>query len=463
MSTTTLQPRPTGLPAHDTGLVFPPNFCWGVATSAAQIEGDAAGRGASVWDQFCATPGKIKDGSDITVACDHVHRYTEDVALMAWMGLDAYRFSIAWPRVQPLGRGAWNDAGFAFYDRLIDTLLGRGIAPHATLYHWDLPQALQDQQGGWLARDTAARFADYAAEVAHRFGSRLASLATHNEPWCTATLGYETGQFAPGHRDRREAFQVSHHLLLSHGLALQAMRSQSRCKLGIVLNHTPPHAAENTEADRRAARLADGLTVRWYADPLFFGHYPADVLAHLGADAPRTHTGDAATIAQPLDWLGVNYYTRDWVSTRQPKVPVPGREGFTDMGWEIHPQTLTQHLLRLQREYAPPPMLITENGMACADTLHQGRVQDGARIAYLRSHLQAVARAVELGADVAGYFYWSMLDNFEWDSGYNKRFGLVHVDYATQQRTPKDSAHWYRDFIAGQRAAQAGQRAAAGR
>jgi len=431
---------------------FPPGFVWGVATAAAQIEGAAHsdGRGPSVWDAFCATPGKIKDGSNIDVACDHYHRYPEDVGLMQWLGVDAYRFSIAWPRVQPEGRGAWNEAGFGFYDRLIDSVLAAGIAPHATLYHWDLPQALQAGIGGWQSRDCCALFADYAAEVARRFGDRLASIATHNEPWCTATLGYQTGQFAPGHRSRAQAFQVSHHLLLSHGLAVQAMRSRSAAPLGIVLNFTPPFPAEPTEADRRAARLADGLSTRWYMDPLFLGHYPSDVLAHLGADAPIVAAGDLATIGQPLDFLGVNFYTREFISTRQPPLAAPGPLGFTDMGWEIYPQALTQHLLRLTREYLPPTMFITENGMAAADALQQGQVHDDARTAYLRSHLQAVSQAVALGADVAGYFYWSLLDNFEWDSGYSKRFGLVHVDYATQQRTPKHSAHWYRDFIARQ-------------
>jgi len=433
-------------------LPFPPGFVWGVATAAAQIEGAAHsdGRGPSVWDAFCATPGKIKDGSNIDVACDHYHRYPEDVALMQWLGVDAYRFSIAWPRVQPSGRGAWNEAGFDFYDRLTDQLLSAGIAPHATLYHWDLPQALQHDIGGWQSRDCCAHFADYAAEVARRLGDRLASIATHNEPWCTATLGYQTGQFAPGHRNRAQAFQVSHHLLLSHGLAVQAMRPHTRTPLGIVLNFTPPFAAEPTDADRRAARLADGLSTRWYMDPLFLGHYPPDVLAHLGADAPTVLDGDLAHIGQPLDFLGINFYTREFVSTRQPPLAAPGPHGFTDMGWEIYPQALTQHLLRLTREYLPPPMFITENGMAAADTLQQGQVHDAARTAYLRGHLQAVSQAMALGADVAGYFYWSLLDNFEWDSGYSKRFGLVHVDYSTQQRTPKDSAHWYRDFIAQQ-------------
>ena len=447
-------------PAHAT---LPPGFLLGAATSAAQIEGSAPddGKGPSIWDAFCATPGKIKDGSDITVACDHLHRYPEDIEHMRWLGLDAYRFSFAWPRLQPRGRGAWNEKGFAFYDSLIDRLLAAGIAPHATLHHWDLPQALQESVGGWQSRDTSALFADYAAEVARRFGDRLAAIATLNEPWCVATLGYEKGQFAPGLKSRAAAMQVSHHLLLGHGLALQAMRAVGggqepgrRPQLGIVLNHTPAFAAEKTAADLQAARIADGLDVRWYMDPLFRGAYPADAIEYLGDDAPVVRTGDMSAIRQPLDFLGVNFYTRHWVSTRQPPLPAPAPQGVNDMGWEIYPQALTQHLVRLTRDYMPPPMLITENGMANADVLANGAVDDAPRLAYLRDHLGAVAQAVALGADVRGYFYWSLLDNFEWDSGYAKRFGLFHTDYATQARTAKASAHWYRAFIAARKAAR---------
>jgi beta-glucosidase len=429
---------------------FGPDFLWGVATSAAQIEGAGAedGKGPSIWDAFCRKPGRINDGSHIDVACDHYHRYREDVDLLRWLGVKAYRFSFAWPRVQARGRGEWNEAGFDFYDRLIDTLLEAGIAPHATLYHWDLPLALHEELGGWPAREIVPHFADYAAAVARRFGDRLASIATLNEPWCVATLGYETAQFAPGQTSRAAAMQASHHLLLAHGRAIQAMRAVCRTPLGIVLNHTPAYPATGLEADRRAARLDDGLNVRWYMDPLFRGQYPADVLAHLGADAPRMEPADLADIAQPLDFLGVNFYTRSFISTQQPKVPAPGLSGFTDMGWEIYPDALTQHLVRITREYAPPPIYITENGMANPDHLAQGRVADAERVAYLRDHLAALARAIELGADVRGYFYWSLLDNFEWNSGYTKRFGLFHVDYPTQARTAKDSAHWYRAFIA---------------
>ena len=428
---------------------FPANFVWGAATSAAQIEGAAMldGKGESIWDRFCRETGRINDGSNIDIACEHVARYKEDVALMKWLGLDVYRFSIAWPRVQPSGEGAWNEAGFDFYDRLIDELLAAGIAPHATLYHWDLPAALHDRIGGWQSREIVPLFAAYAAEVARRFGSRLASIATLNEPWCVATLGYETAQFAPGLTSRATAAQVSHHLMMAHGAAIVAMRAVTTTQLGIVLNHTPSFPAEPNEADRRAARIDDGLNVRWYMDPIFRGQYPADVIEHLGADAPFIEVQDLVLIQQPLDFLGVNFYTRSFISTQSPAVLAPGKHGFTDMGWEIYPKALTQHLVRITREYLPPPIFITENGMANADTVKDGRVPDVERIDYLSGHLEALASAIELGADVRGYFYWSLLDNFEWNSGYTKRFGLFHVDYATQQRLAKDSAHWYRQFI----------------
>ena len=428
---------------------FPANFVWGAATSAAQIEGAAMldGKGESIWDRFCRETGRINDGSNIDIACEHVARYKEDVALMKWLGLDVYRFSIAWPRVQPSGEGAWNEAGFDFYDRLIDELLAAGIAPHATLYHWDLPAALHDRIGGWQSREIVPLFAAYAAEVARRFGSRLASIATLNEPWCVATLGYETAQFAPGLTSRATAAQVSHHLMMAHGAAIVAMRAVTTTQLGIVLNHTPSFPAEPNEADRRAARIDDGLNVRWYMDPIFRGQYPADVIEHLGADAPFVEAQDLVLIQQPLDFLGVNFYTRSFISTQSPAMLAPGKQGFTDMGWEIYPKALTQHLVRITREYLPPPIFITENGMANADTVKDGRVPDVERIDYLSGHLEALARAIELGVDVRGYFYWSLLDNFEWNSGYTKRFGLFHVDYATQQRLAKDSAHWYRQFI----------------
>ncbi|MBO9686117.1 MAG: beta-glucosidase [Mitsuaria chitosanitabida] len=424
------------------------DFAWGVATSAYQIEGavDVDGRGPSIWDTFARQPGRTVNGESGAVACDHYRRWADDVAMIAGLGLDAYRFSIAWPRVQPQGRGAFNVKGLDFYDRLVDGLLERGIAPHATLYHWDLPQALQDL-GGWGNRDTAFHFATYADAIARRLGDRLASLATHNEPWCTAVLGHEIGKFAPGDRDPQLAAQVSHHLLLSHGLAMSAMRaSGAACPLGIVLNQSGTTPATDSAADRAAAATEYARFVRWYMDPLFLGRYPVDAgIAHY----PEVRDGDMALIQAPLDFLGVNFYTRIWVSRDRPERPAPMALGQTDMGWEVYPDGLRELLVGLKDQYRDlPPIFITENGMANADTLADGRVADQARIDYVRRHLEALAQAKAAGVDVRGYFYWSLMDNYEWDSGYAKRFGLVHVDYATQQRTLKDSAHWYRDTIA---------------
>lgn len=442
--------NPSNSTLHELCRNLHPDFQWGSATSAAQIEGayDVDGKGLSIWDQFCAEPGKINDASDIRVACDHYHRYRDDVNLMQGLGLDAYRFSVAWARVQPLGRGAWNEAGFSFYERLLNALGDAGIRPHLTLYHWDLPAALQEEFGGWESREIVPLFAEYAAEVARRFGDRVASIATLNEPWCVATLGYEVGQFAPGKKDRALSLQVSHHLMMAHGAAVKAMRAVTEVPLGVVLNHTPAFAAEDVEADRKAARIDDGLNVRWYMDPIFRGQYPADILDHLHSDAPEVQAGDLSLIHQPIDFLGINFYTRSFISTQKPPKTAPGKLGFTDMGWEVYPKALTQHLVRISREYAPPPIFITENGMANADKLVGGCVADVERIQYVSEHIRALAVAVELGVDVRGYFYWSLLDNFEWNSGYTKRFGMFHVDYATQERVAKDSALWYRDFIA---------------
>jgi beta-glucosidase len=433
---------------------FPNNFVWGTATSAYQIEGAAAedGRGPSIWDTFSHTPGKTINGDHGDVACDHYHRYAEDLDLVAKMGLNAYRFSIAWPRVQPLGEGAWNEKGLAFYDQLVDGMLERGIAPHATLYHWDLPQALQDK-GGWLSRDTAHRFADYAVGMANRLGDRVATICTHNEPWCTAYLGHHIGKFAPGMKDPAATVQVAHHLLLSHGLALQAMRAAG-CKvpLGIVLNQSSATPASESAADAALAEREYARFVRWYMDPIFLKQYPAAAEMEFH---PTVAENDFEIIAQPLDFLGVNYYTRIWASAAQPPRPAPKLLGETDMGWEIYPEGLTELLVRLHRDYKLPPVYITENGMANADEVVNGRVMDTQRIDYLSRHLDAIAQARRAGVDVQGFFYWSLLDNYEWDSGYAKRFGLVHVDYATQKRTPKESAHWYRDFVIRQRAEKA--------
>jgi beta-glucosidase len=423
-----------------------------VATSAYQIEGAAAedGRGPSIWDTFAHTPGKTINGDHGDVACDHYHRYPQDFDLVAGLGLNAYRFSIAWPRVQPQGKGAWNAKGLAFYDRLVDALLERGITPHATLYHWDLPQALQDE-GGWLNRDTALRFTDYAVTMGLRLGDRVAAISTHNEPWCTAHLGHHNGQFAPGLKDPQAAVQVAHHLLLSHGLALQAMRAAGvKAPLGIVLNQSPAMPATDRATDLALAERESALFVRWFMDPIFLKRYPTASGVHL---YPQIRENDFDAIAQPLDFLGINYYTRIWVSSEEPPRSAPRLDGVTDMGWEVYPQGLADQLASIHRDYKLPPIYITENGMANADSLVDGQVHDAQRIAYLKGHLEALSRAIEAGVDVRGFFYWSLLDNYEWDSGYAKRFGLIHVDYATQQRTLKDSAHWYREFVARQRAA----------
>ncbi|CAN7496222.1 GH1 family beta-glucosidase [Pseudoduganella sp. LjRoot289] len=428
---------------------FPPTFTWGVATSAYQIEGGATadGRGASIWDTFTHTEGKITDASTGDVACDHYHRYAEDVDLIAGLNVDAYRFSIAWPRVQPDGSGAWNEAGFDFYSRLLDKLAEKNVAAHVTLYHWDLPQALEDE-GGWLNRETAEHFAVYAAEVARRFGNRVASIATHNEPWCTANLGYGTGQFAPGIARPAAAVSASHHLLLSHGLAMQSMRALNvSAKLGIVLNQWTATPATGSAADIKAAEVEWARSVAWFMDPIFKGSYPELALENNDCSLLSIHENDFNDIRQPIDFLGVNYYFRAYVSTETPPRTPPCLLGVTDMGWEIYPQGLTELLLKLHAEYTLPPVYITENGMAVADQLEGGQVHDQARIDYLKMHLAALHDAMDAGVDVRGYFYWSLMDNFEWNSGYLRRFGLVHVDYDTQQRTLKDSAHWYRNFI----------------
>jgi len=434
----------------DLASSFSPDFVWGVATSAFQIEGaaDEDGKGPSIWDDFCRRPGAIADGSDGRTACDHVHRWREDLDLLAALGVDAYRFSVSWPRVQPTGAGAWNEPGLAFYERLVDGLLERGIRPYLTLNHWDLPSALQ-AGGGWAQRDTVHRFVDYAVGIAHRMGDRVAAITTHNEPWVMAHHGHEQGHFAPGLKSRATAMQVSHHLLLSHGLALQALRAQGcRSPLGIVLNLSPMQPATGSPDDLAKARLEDGLLARWYLDPLFHGRYPVDVWQHLGADAPVVQPGDLAAIATPMDFLGVNYYTRTVVSAAGPWDPTTGGRELTDMGWEVYPEGLTDLLLRLHRDHLLPPTYVMENGAAYPDVPGpDGQVHDAARVRYLQEHIAAIAAARHQGVPVAGYMVWSLLDNFEWASGYAKRFGIVHVDYATQRRTLKDSGRWYRGFL----------------
>ena len=424
---------------------LPEYFVFGVATSAFQIEG-AAGpdqRGRSIWDHFCDQPGAIVDSSNGLIACDHVARLENDLDLIASLGVDAYRFSISWPRVQPDGRGPIHSAGLSFYDRLVDGLLARGIKPYATLFHWDLPLALQTASGGWYGRDTVHRFADYAECIARQLGDRVASYSTINEPWVVAMLGHEQGVFAPGLRSRAVAMQVSHHLLLAHGLATQALRAHCSAPVGIVFNMSPIHPLTDCEADRLKARLDDGLINRWYMDAVLEGRYPADVLEHLGRDAPHCETGDAQQIRQRLDFVGVNYYTRSFASTGEPWSAEKAGAAITAMGWEIYPAGLAEHLTRMARDWQCPPIIVTENGAAFDDVLTDGEVDDSARVDYLASHIGAVAEAARQGVPMAGYFVWSLLDNFEWASGYAKRFGIVHVDYETQQRTPKQSARWY--------------------
>ncbi len=443
-------------PPNDLLPEFPADFVWGVATSAFQIEGAARedGKGPSIWDEFCRKPGVIADHSTGDVACDHYHRLDADLDLIASLGVDAYRFSVSWPRVQPHGVGAWNEPGLAFYERLVDGLLARGIKPYLTLNHWDLPAALQ-ASGGWGNRDTVYRFVDYATQVAARLGDRITAITTHNEPWVMACLGHETGEFAPGIKDRAVATQVSHHLLLSHGLALQALRAQGcTSRLGIVLNLAPVVAATQSAEDQAIARLKDGRLVRWYMDPLFKQAYPADILEFLGRDAPRMEAGDLRDIATPMDFLGVNYYSRRVASAAGHWDPHAHGKPVTDMGWEVYPQGLTELLLRLDHDYALPPMYITENGAAFKDQLLAGQVHDDLRRDYISRHIAAVADAMRQGVRMQGYMVWSLLDNFEWASGYAKRFGIVHVDYATQQRTLKDSALWYREFLRQQKAKQ---------
>jgi beta-glucosidase len=441
---------------------FPDGFLWGVATSAQQIEGGAQedGRGESIWDRFAASPGRIADGSDARVACDHYHRWREDISLMKWLGIGTYRFSVAWPRVVPAGRGAVNPAGLDFYDSLVDALLEAGIRPSVTLYHWDLPQALQDR-GGWGARETAEAFAEYADAVSLRLGDRVRHWTTHNEPWCVATLGHEQGAHAPGHRDPAEALRAGHHVLLSHGWATEVVRRNSPgAEVGIVLLVSPVSPATTSQVDGEAARRLDGSLNRWYLDPLFHGRYPDDAVAdrvrlgHLeDPDLPFVREGDLQTIAVPLDFLGANYYSRTVVRADSAGEPVavrmvPERE-LTDMGWEVFPQGLHSMLLRLQREYRPSKIYITENGAAYTDEADAtGRIADERRIEYLRGHLAAASRAIADGVPLAGYFTWSLIDNFEWAHGYARRFGLFDVDFATQRRRPKDSAHWYRQVVA---------------
>jgi beta-glucosidase len=446
---------------------FPRDFQWGVATAAYQIEGATTedGRGRSIWDTFAHEPGRIEQGHTGDVACDHYHRYRHDVSLMRELNVGTYRFSISWPRLIPDGSGPTNTRGLDFYDRLVDTLLESGINPMATLYHWDLPQTLEDR-GGWPSRDTAYHYADYASVVHARLGDRVRSWTTLNEPWCAAFLGYASGEHAPGRTDPGAAFAAAHHLLLAHGLATSALRSAGAREISIALNLCPMSPQNPTDPhDLDAVRIIDGLQNRLFLDPMLRGHYPQDVqgIAARFGGLDYQRDGDLAVIGAPIDLLGVNYYTPGVVAARVGAAAMaafPGSEGVafpdqgrptTAMGWPIHAGGLLALLTWLHRNYPDLPLIITENGAAFDDLVTGGQIVDSARIEYLRGHLSAASAAIAAGVDLRGYLAWSLLDNFEWAYGYGKRFGLVHVDYATQRRTPKQSALWYRDIIARRR------------
>jgi beta-glucosidase len=422
---------------------FPDGFVFGAATSAYQIEGHAyGGAGSTHWDTFAATPGNVVGAENGAVACDHYHRWAEDLDLLAAGNFDVYRFSTSWARVLPEGRGAPNAEGLDFYDRLVDGMLARGLKPAATLYHWELPTPIADA-GGWMNRDTTGWFADFAEIVMGRIGDRVWSAAPINEPWCVAWLSHFHGDHAPGLRDIRAAARAMHHVLLGHGRAIGAMRALGMSNLGAVCNFEWALPASEDEADRSAARIYDGIYNRFFLSGLFRGTYPDDVLGGIGAHLPAGWQDDMDEIGRPVDWLGANYYTRKllrhadgpWPAVEEVEGPLPK----TAMGWEIYPEGLLA-VLRHCHAYADDlPIYVTENGMAADDALEDGTVQDRVRIDYLERHLDQVRAAIAEGVPVAGYIVWSLLDNYEWALGYGKRFGLVHVDFETQRRTPKAS------------------------
>jgi beta-glucosidase len=436
---------------------FPDGFLWGAATAAYQIEGawDEGGKGASIWDTFSHTPGRTRDGDTGDVACDHYHRFSEDVAVMRELGLPAYRFSVSWPRVLPEGRGPVNRAGLDFYSRLVDALLEAGIAPALTLYHRDLPQALQDR-GGWRSRETADAFAEYAEVVSRVLSDRVDLWITLNEPWAVAFEGHATGELAPGLRDPKLAVQVAHNLLLSHGLAVPVLRANGARKVGITINAWPVAPASETPEDVAAAERSYARDVSWFLDPLYGRGYPAEILSiyeRLGW-APKVRDGDMNVIGAPTDFLGLNYYSHVVVRHDAGAAPfqiveVPQAGEHTAMGWPIDPGGLCDLLTRIQADLRPAEVYLTGNGAAFADEVGEdGRVHDERRVSYLREHFRAAARAIGSGVPLKGYFVWSLLDNFEWAEGYSKRFGIVRVDYETQQRTIKDSGYFLRDVIA---------------
>lgn len=436
--------------------VFPKDFIWGAATAAYQIEGAATadGRGPSIWDTFSHTPGKVKNGETGDIACDHYHRWPDDIKLMQKLGISAYRFSIAWPRIFPQGRGTVNEPGLAFYDKLVDALLAAHITPYVTLYHWDLPQALQDENG-WLRRGIVDDFTAYADVMSRRLGDRVKHWITFNEPWVFTWLGYTLGVHAPGYTGfPTDSLQATHHVYLAHGAAVPVIRANSPgAQVGITLNlsHVDPHTP--TATDEQAAVRYDGWANRWYLDPLFKGQYPQDMTATYSVFMPEIQPGDMEQIATPIDFLGVNYYSRavvahdaDGFELQIRQVEMPGEK--TEMGWEVYPHGLYALLRRLHEDYQPKAMFITENGAAFPDTISaDGHVHDEKRVQYLAEHFQAASHAVHDGVPLKGYFVWSLLDNFEWAEGYSRRFGIHYVDYTTQQRIPKDSALYMTEMI----------------
>jgi beta-glucosidase len=440
---------------------FPAGFAWGAATAAYQIEGAVAedGRGPSVWDTFSHRAGAVRHGDTGDVAADHYHRWPEDIELMSALGIAAYRFSIAWPRVQPGGQGPANERGLDFYDRLTDALLAGGITPIPTLFHWDLPQPLEDE-GGWLSRDTAYRFADYAQLAAERLADRIPLWITLNEPFVVMSMGYGLGTHAPGRTLLLGALPAAHHQLLGHGLATAALRSAGARQVAITNNYAPAWPASDSPADVAAAAAYDTLQNRLFTDPVLLGAYPDLSAFGLGADPDYVRAGDLELISGPIDVLGVNYYAPARLSALPDgplpfqREPIPGYP-VTAFGWPIVPAALRELLLLLRERYGPalPPVYITENGCSTDDEVApDGAVDDQPRIRYLDGHLRALHEAITAGVDVRGYLTWSLIDNFEWAEGYSQRFGIVHVNFATQQRTPKASFSWYRDFIAAQRA-----------
>ncbi len=447
------------IPARVMSYRFPDSFVWGAATSAHQIEGypQADGGGLSIWDRFAATPGKTFENQTAQTACDHYHRYRDDVALMHTLGLQAYRFSVAWARVLPAGTGQVNPKGLDFYSRLVDALLEKGITPFLTLYHWDLPAALDDR-GGWLNRDIAGWFGDYAQTMVQALGDRVQHWTTLNEPWVVMDGGYMEGGLAPGHRNLYEAPLAAHHLLLAHAAGVEAIRAggSAKTQAGLVVNLEPKYAASSSEADRQAVVRAEAYMNHIFLDPVLLGRYP-DALAELfGAAWPAFSDADLKRIAAPLDFIGINYYTRavveaapDVPTYRYRRVAQP-QHAHTEMGWEVHADSLREVLERVHARYpGVPPIYITENGAAFYDppTALADPHPDPLRRRYLRDHLRAIHDAISAGVDVQGYFAWSLLDNYEWAQGFSKRFGLVHVDFDTCTRTPKESAHFYRRVI----------------